>query len=137
MMMFLGPKYAHDLLDERLDRAFSSIIASSAKRERGELGSGNMYTDLGFADAEERLVKAKLAIRIAELIEQKGWTQTETARRVGIDQPKISNLLRGRLSGFSADRLFAVLNRLGHSVEVRIFAKERSPDKTHTHVTIA
>lgn len=106
------------------------------KRERIEISSGNVFADIGLPDAEEMLLKAQLAIKITELIEQKGWTQTETARRIGIDQPKVSNLLRGRLSGFSADRLFAIVNRLGHSVEVRISAKRKAATKTHTQVTI-
>jgi len=95
-----------------------------------EPGSGNVFADLSFRDAEERLLKAKLATKIAQLIEKKGWTQVQTAERTGLDQPKVSHLLRGRLSDFSADRLFAILNRLGHSVEVRISAKERKPEKT-------
>jgi len=106
------------------------------KRERIEASSGNVFADLGLPDAGELLVKAQLAVSIAELIEQKGWNQTETARRIGVDQSKVSNLLRGRLSGFSSDRLFAILNKLGHSVEVRISAKERTPAKTQTQVTI-
>ncbi len=97
--------------------------------EKVELGSGNTFADLGFRDAEERLLKAKLATKIAQLIEEKGWTQTQTAEHIGLDQPKVSHLLRGRLSGFSADRLIAILNRLGHSVEVRISAKERTPKR--------
>src|SRR6266536_1284027 len=105
--------------------------ANDAKAERG---SGNVFADLGFRDPEERLLKAKLATKIAQLIEQKGWTQTQTAERTGLDQPKVSHLLRGRLSGFSADRLFAILNRLGQSVEVRTSAKERLPEKAHTRV---
>ena len=107
-----------------------------ANDEKVEPGSGNVFADLGFRDAEERLLKAKLATKIAQLIEEKGWTQTQTAERIGLDQPKVSHLLRGRLSGFSADRLFAILNRLGRSVEVRISAKERAPEKTHTRVMI-
>lgn len=99
--------------------------------------SGNVFADLGFQDAEEHLLKAKLASKIAELIEKKGLTQAQTAERTSLDQPKVSRLLRGQLSGFSADRLFAVLNRLGHSVEVRISATERSPEKSHTRVMIA
>lgn len=109
---------------------------SRANDDNVEVGSGNVYADLGFRDAEERLLKAKLATKIAQLIEEKGWTQNQTAERIGLDQPKVSHLLRGRLSGFSADRLFAILNRLGHSVEVRISAKERAPEKTHTRVMI-
>jgi predicted XRE-type DNA-binding protein len=106
------------------------------KSEKIEIGSGNVFADLGFEDSEERLLKAKLASKIAQLIEEKGWTQAQTAARTALDQPKVSRLLRGQLSGFSADRLFAVLNRLGHSVEVRISAKERAPEKSHTRVMI-
>lgn len=114
----------------------TKIRKSSARSEKVELGSGNVFADLGFQDAEERLLKAQLATKIAQLIEEKGWTQAQTAERTALDQPKVSRLLRGQLSGFSADRLFAVLNRLGHSVEVRISAKERSPEKSHTRVMI-
>lgn len=103
-------------------------------REKVETSSGNVFADLGFQDAEERLLKAKLATKIALLVEKKGWTQAQTAERTALDQPKVSRLLRGQLSGFSADRLFAILNRLGHSVEVRISAKERRPEKSHTRV---
>jgi predicted XRE-type DNA-binding protein len=107
-----------------------------ASSEKVETSSGNVFADLGFQDAEERLLKAKLATKITQLIEKKGWTQAQTAQRTALDQPKVSRLLRGHLSGFSADRLFAVLNRLGHSVEVRISAKERPPEKSHTRVLI-
>jgi predicted XRE-type DNA-binding protein len=109
---------------------------SGARREKVEPSSGNVFADLGFHDAEEGLLKAKLATKISQLIEKKGWTQTQTAERTALDQPKVSRLLRGQLSGFSADRLFSVLNRLGHSVEVRISAKERAPEKSHTRVMI-
>src|SRR5215217_9566119 len=107
-----------------------------ARNEKIEHGSGNVFADMGIEDAEERLLKAELATKIAQLIEKKGWTQAQTAERTALDQPKISRLLRGQLSGFSADRLFAVLNRLGHSVEVRISARERAPEKSHTRVRI-
>ena len=107
-----------------------------ASSEEIETSSGNVFADLGFQDAEERLLKAKLATKIAQLIEKKGWTQAQTAERIALDQPKVSRLLRGQISGFSADRLFAVLNRLGHSVDVRISAKERAPEKSHTRVMI-
>ena len=106
------------------------------KREKIEMGSGNVFADLGLPDAEQLLLKAELTSRIAQLIEKRGWTQAQTAERTGLDQPKVSRLLRGQLSGFSADRLFAILNRLGHSVEVRISPKERAPEKSHTRVMI-
>ncbi|HEV8431529.1 MAG TPA: helix-turn-helix transcriptional regulator [Pyrinomonadaceae bacterium] len=108
----------------------------NATREKIELGSGNVFADLGFEDAEERLLRVQLATEIAQLVKKKGWTQAQTAERTGLDQPKVSRLLRGHLSGFSADRLFVVLNRIGHSVEVRISPKERAPEKSHTRVMI-
>src|SRR5690348_11072594 len=106
------------------------------RRTRTQTSTGNVFADLGFEDAEERLLKAKLASKIAQLIQEKGWTQAQTAERIALDQPKVSRLLRGQLSGFSADRLFAVLNRLGHSVEVRISAQAKAPKKSHIRVTI-
>ena len=86
----------------------------SPKREAVETSSGNVFADLGFEDSEERLLKAKLASKIAQLIEEKGWIQAQTAARTALDQPKVSRLLRGQLSGFSAEALFGVLNRLNH-----------------------
>ena len=99
--------------------------------------SGNVFADLGLPDADERMLKAQLAVQIRRFIEEKGWTQTEAAEAVGLDQPKVSSLLRGRLSGFSVDRLLSILNRLGHSVEVRISAEEYDPDEAQTLVTVS
>ena len=107
-----------------------------ASSETIETSSGNVFTDLGLKDAEELLLKAMLTSSIAQLIKRKGWTQTEIAARTALDQPKVSRLLSGRLSGFSSDRLFTVLNRLGHSVEIRISAKGRAPAKSRTRVII-
>jgi predicted XRE-type DNA-binding protein len=99
--------------------------------------SGNVFADLGLPDADERMLKAQLAAQIRRFIEEKGWTQTEAAEAVGMDQPKVSHLLRGRLAGFSVDRLLSILNRLGHSVEVRISAEEYDPDEAQTLVTVS
>src|SRR2546422_2386541 len=86
---------------------------SRTNNRKVETSGGNVFADLGFQDAEGRLLKANLATKIAQLIEKKGWTQAQTAQRTALDQSQVSRLLRGQLSGFSADRLFAVLNRLG------------------------
>src|SRR5918911_1093762 len=99
--------------------------------------SGNVFADLGLPDADERMLKAQLAIQIRRFIEAKGWTQTEAAEAVGLDQPKVSHLLRGRLAGFSVDRLLNILNRLGHSVEVRISVEEYDPEDAQTLVTLS
>lgn len=97
--------------------------------------NGNVFSDLGLPNADERLLKAQLAVQIRRFIEQKDWTQAKMAEVIGLDQPKVSNLLRGRLAGFSVDRLLNILNRLGHNVEVRISAKY-DPDEAQTLVTV-
>lgn len=121
-----------------MKKTVTAVKRKRAKTQNSkvEVSKGNVFADLGFEDSEERLLKADLAAKIAQLIEQKGWTQAQTAQRTALDQPKVSRLLRGQLSGFSADRLFAILNRLGHSVEVRISVKESPPAKAHTRVML-
>ena len=84
-----------------------------AKTIEVEDGSGNVFADLGLPDAEELLLKAELVFRMSELIEKKGLTQAEIAKRTGLDQPKVSRLLHGHLSGFSAERLIAVFKSAG------------------------
>ncbi|MEX1185659.1 MAG: helix-turn-helix transcriptional regulator [Gemmatimonadaceae bacterium] len=97
------------------------------------VGSGNVYEDLGFADAEERFAKLKLAAQINEIIEENGWTQKTAALRLGTKQPEISNLSRGRLRSITYDRLVDWLITLGYSVEIKV---ERSK-KPHVEVAIA
>ncbi len=96
--------------------------------------SGNVFVDLGLPNAEERALKADIALRIHQFIEQKGWTQQHAAEVLGLDQPKVSNLLRGRLSGFSVERLLGLVTRLGHNVEVRIDPQERRPEEARLSV---
>lgn len=83
-----------------------------------EVGSGNVFADLGLPDAEERQTKARLAAQIADLLAD--TTQKEAAALLGIDQPKVSKLLRGQLRGFSTDRLMGFLTLLGQNIEIRI-----------------
>lgn len=87
-------------------------------------GSGNVFADLGFADAEERLAKAKLAREIANRCE--GMTQKEIAARLEIDQPKVSALLRGQLQQFSTERLMTFIRRVGQDVEIHVHPARRS-----------
>ena len=95
-----------------------------------ETGSGNVFADLGLPDAEERAFKADLVLCISRAMKAKGLTQAELGEIVGLPQPKVSALLRGRLSGFSIDRLLSILNRLGRTVEVRVHEEESSDAKT-------
>jgi len=83
---------------------------SSANDEEVETSSGNVFADLGFHDAEEPLLKANLATKIAQLIEKKGWTKAKTAELTALNQLEVTRLTRGGLSNLSAARLIAVLN---------------------------
>jgi len=97
-------------------------------------GSGNVFADLDLSNPEERLAKAKLAMRIQEIIDERGLTQTEAAEVLGVNQPKVSDLLRGRLKGFSTDRLFRFLNLLDQDVEITI--REKPARRTHATVSV-
>jgi predicted XRE-type DNA-binding protein len=101
-----------------------AVKTANAKSKNGktkvEFGSGNVFADLGLPNPQERLTKSMLASQIAELIEERGLTQTQAAIRLGIDQPKISNMLRGRLRGFSTERLMTFLNALDCDVIITI-----------------
>ena len=83
-------------------------------------GSGNVFADLGLTDPEEALAKAELARAISGAIAQRQFTQTQAAELLGVDQPKVSALMRGRLSGFSIDRLLRFLLALDHDIEIVI-----------------
>jgi predicted XRE-type DNA-binding protein len=85
-----------------------------------EVSSGNVFADLGLPDAPELQVKADLAYEISRTIDQRGLTQNEAAEILGVDQPKVSALVRGRLHGFSMERLYRFLNALGKDVEIVI-----------------
>ena len=80
--------------------------------------SGNVFAALGLPAAGERLLKAQLASQIARLIADRKLTQRAAAAILGVDQPKVSHLLHGRLAGFSADRLLTWLTALGQDVEI-------------------
>ena len=80
--------------------------------------SGNVFADLGIAEPAEALVKADLARQVGHIIRQRALTQTAAARLLGVDQPKISALLRGRLTGYTIDRLVRYAASLDQQVEV-------------------
>lgn len=89
-------------------------------------GSGNVFADLGLPHPEERLAKAQLAHAIARVIAQRELTQREAASLMGIDQPKVSHVLRGRLADFSTERLLGFLTGLGRDVEIVVKTTPRS-----------
>ncbi len=87
--------------------------------------SGNVFADLGLRNPEERLAKAELAVRIAAAIKARKLTQLAAAEALGVDQPKISKLVRGDLYGFSTDQLFRFLTALGQDIEIVVSSAPR------------
>ena len=106
-----------------MDEAEGHTMTTKMKVEQG---SGNVFADLGRADADEALLKARLVQRLAMLIEKRGLTQSQAARLLDIDQPKVSKLLRGRLREFSTDRLLRFLRTLDQDVEIVVKDKPHS-----------
>lgn len=99
-----------------------------------EHGSSNVYADLGMPDAEEMLVKAQLATKIAEIIKRRKLTQVQAAELLGIPQPKLSNMLRGQFRGISEAKMLECLTRLGRDVEIVV--KAASGSRTAGHVSV-
>ena len=93
--------------------------------EHWEEGSTNVFADLDMVDADEKLAKAELALKINQLLKKKNLKQIEAAKLLGIDQSKISLLNRGRLSAFSIERLVRFLNLLNQDVEIIIRGSRR------------
>jgi predicted XRE-type DNA-binding protein len=97
-----------------------------AEEIKVEVGSGNVFADLGLPNPEEHLAKAELASHIGEVIRQRRLTQVAAAELLGIDQPKVSRLQRGYLTNFSVERLMNFLTLLGRDVEIVVKPAPRS-----------
>ncbi|MBD1804635.1 XRE family transcriptional regulator [Microcoleus sp. FACHB-SPT15] len=105
-----------------------------AQEIRVQASSGNVFADLGLENSDELLVKAELARKINSIITKQQMTQAEAAELLGIDQPKVSALINGKLSGFSTVRLFRFLNALGRDVEIVVKTKPKSRSQARTRV---
>jgi len=99
--------------------------------------SSNVFDDLGLPNPDERLAKAELARQILTIVTKRHLTQAKAAELLGIDQPKVSALMRGKLSGFSMERMFHFLNALGRDVQIVVKAKPRSRQQAHLRVAAA
>lgn len=97
-------------------------------------GSDNVFADLGVANPEEELAKAQLASLIRGAIRRRSLTQAEAAAMTGLDQPKVSALVNGRLAGFSSDRLMHCLTALGQDVEIVVKRHARARARGHLRV---
>ena len=85
-----------------------------------ERGSGNVFADLGFPDADAHLVKAELVSRIDDIVRDRGITQAEAGRMLGLSQPDVSRLLRGDFREYSLERLLRLLTALGRDIDIVI-----------------
>lgn len=87
-------------------------------------GSGNVFVDLGFdpAEAEVMKLRAEVMIRTAQRLKECGWTQAEAARQLGITQPRVSRLIKGKVEDFSLDMLLTLAARAGLHPELRLTA---------------
>lgn len=88
------------------------------KEKEATAGTGNVFEDMGYANAQEHQTKARLVSQIAALIAERKLTQSQAAELFGIDQPKVSALLNGRFRGFSVYRIMSFLTALGRDVEI-------------------
>lgn len=91
---------------------------------------GNVFADLGLPNPDELLAKSELARKITNIIIERNMTQAEAAQLLGIDQPKVSALMRGRLKGFSLDRLCKYLNAFDNDIEIAVKRKSGEIAKT-------
>jgi predicted XRE-type DNA-binding protein len=101
---------------------------------RFEQGSGNVFADLGLPHPDLALAKAELVQRIRDLIAERKLTQAQAAKLLRLDQPKVSALVRGRVEGYSIDRLFRFLNALGQQVEITV--RPKSNDSARRAVVV-
>lgn len=97
-----------------------------------EESSGNVFADLGLPNPDQELLKANLTLQIFRAIKARKLTQAKAGKMLGIPQPHVSDLLRGRARAFSAERLMEFLTALGHDVEIRV----RRTRKEHGHVSV-
>jgi predicted XRE-type DNA-binding protein len=83
-------------------------------------GSGNVFADLGLADAEKLKIKTGLVIEIRKAMKNLGLTQQDAAKRMGITQPKVSDMMRGNFTNLSERKLMDCLTRLGYDIEIKV-----------------
>jgi len=103
-------------------------------KEKVQRGSGNVFADIGVAHPERVMARAQIMSRIAEILKERGLTQHEAAKLLGLPQSKVSCLMNGKLSMFSLDRLFELLNALDRDVEIIIKPKTKREKFATTHV---
>lgn len=95
-----------------------------------KVGDGmNVYAELGFKDADEMLVKAQLVVQIAQILRERGWSQQQAAKVLGLTQPKLSKMLRGQFRGISEMKMMDCLVRLGRGVKIVVGPESKAADE--------
>lgn len=94
-----------------------------------EVGSGNVFADLGLPDAQELLLKSEIVVELARLLKARKLSQAKAAALVGVAQPDLSNLFAGKLRGFSVERLLRMIAALGRDVEIVVKPAKRSKEQ--------
>lgn len=102
-----------------------------------ERSVGNVYADLGMADADEMIVKAQLASKIGEIIKSRKWSQQQAAEVLGMTQPKLSKMLRGQFRGISESKMLDGLARLGRDVQIVVGPARRKASAGRIAVVFA
>jgi predicted XRE-type DNA-binding protein len=96
------------------------MAQTKRKQSKVEVSSGNVFADLKLPNASERQTKVQLAASIQREISKREWSQAKAAEVLGINQPKVSALLKFNLEGFSVERLMTFLTALGNDIEISI-----------------
>jgi predicted XRE-type DNA-binding protein len=107
------------------------------KTEKVTRGTGDVFRDLGYADAGERRLRVQLAMRVNALVEESGLTQTKAAALFGIPQPHVSELKHYKLSRFSSERLMHFMTLLDRDVEILIRPRDKARSTGEVSVLVA
>jgi predicted XRE-type DNA-binding protein len=101
------------------------------KRMKMARGSGNVFRDLGFREPEARnlALRSEIMIRIEEFVERSGMTQARAAARLGLTQPRLNALLKGKIDQFSLDALVNAATRAGLQVDLRVTTRKRTAER--------
>jgi predicted XRE-type DNA-binding protein len=112
-------------------------LARFIENKHRELVHGNVFKDLGFVDADERKLKVQLAMRLHELIAEKGYTQAQLAEVLSIAQPHVFELVNYRLNRFSSERLLHFIKLLDRDVQIVILPKAAKRRKGTLSILVA
>lgn len=114
----------------------SAKRAKSGIEARVESSSGNVFADLGIPNPDMALAKAELVQLIRSIITERKLTQASAARLLRLDQPKVSALVRGKVEGYSLDRLFRFLNALDQQIEISVKSSRKTKATAERSITV-